>query len=118
MLFDTVKANINQIKGAIQAFGPVYFHGDGNIYPVATPTKAYEGDHPSDIRKKHSNKKSSAYRVKFDTVDEVPDTVEKINELLLQSYNKELKEAATPTVSKQVSTFTAYEEPEGKHRKK
>jgi hypothetical protein len=110
MLFDTSKGNINQIKGAVKAYGPVWFHGDGNIYPVQTPTKAYEGDHPSDIRKKHSNKKSSSYRVKFDTIESVPNTVDGINDLLLQSYNRELKEASVPTVSKQVSTFKAFED--------
>lgn len=110
MLFDTNKANINQIKGAIKALGPVYFHGDGNIYAVNEGAKMYEGDHPSDLRKKHSNKKNSAYRVKFNSVNEVPDTVDDLNELLLRSFNNEMKEAAKPTQARQVTTFSSEDE--------
>lgn len=115
-IFKTHKAHINEIKGAIRFHNaPVYFHGDGNIYPV-TPTNLEQGQmNPSDFRLKNSNpkKEEATYRVKFNSIAEVPGTVEEINDLLIKSKEKERQEQQKVTVSGGVQNFAAYEdEPE------
>ncbi len=115
MIFKTQKTHINQLKGAIQAFGPVYFHGDGNIYPVDNNgKKLLEGETgPSDFRKKFGNPKTpeASYRVKFDTIASVPGSVDEINVLLTRSKDEE-NTNATKSESASVNTFKAWEEPE------
>jgi len=112
MLFKTHPAHINQIKGAIKAFGPVYFHGDGNIYQV---NKVNENGqmHDSDFRKQFHNPKNLAgsYRVKFDTIADVPNAVDEINSLLTRSKDMEISEANKP-ISETTNTFEAYVEDE------
>jgi hypothetical protein len=113
-IFKTKKAHINEIKGAIQFHnGPVYFHGTGDIYPVLS--NAPEGHmHPSDFRVKHSNpaREEAKYRIKFNSIQEVPGTVEEINDLLMKSKERERAENEKVVISGGVQNFKAYQEPD------
>jgi hypothetical protein len=87
MLFKTHQANLKQIKQHITQIGAVYFHGDGNMYPADEE----DGKLNSENNVKFSNPKQdeSKYRVLFTRVDQVPDTVDELNDMLIAAKNKE-----------------------------
>lgn len=83
MIFKTHKENIPQIEAILATFGVCFFHGDGNMY---TEQK------DSDFRKEFSNPKTeeSGYRIKFVGGQNVPQTVEELNNALLAARNAEV----------------------------
>ena len=101
-MFSIHKNNIHGIKAAVDHYGTIWFHGDGNMYH-----KEYE----SDTRKIFSNPLSDntagpgTYRVKFTKGDAIPETVEALKKLLLDSKNKDYEDAAKPKSDSNVSTF-------------
>lgn len=94
-MFKTNKENIAHLKAAIKEFGPQWFHGDGNVYSVENLSDDPNIMHPSEFRKGYSNPlpggaaSPASYRVKFITVDQVPDSVEELNQMLLRAANQE-----------------------------
>lgn len=102
-MFKTHKNNILGIKAALKVYPEIWFHGDGNIYH-----KEYE----SETRQKYSNPlpgggiNPGTYRIKFKASDEIPETVEEMNEAFMVSKNKEFIEASKPKEQNGVATFS------------
>lgn len=105
MIFKTHKANIKQIKQHIAQIGPVYFHGDGNMYPAGEE----DGKLSSQNNVTFSNPKQeeSKYRVLFTRVNEVPDTVEELNDMLMAAKNKETLAERADVQKTGIRTLTA-----------
>lgn len=93
-MFSVNKANIEHLKRSIEAFGPHWLHGDGNIY-LASKENA-DNIHPSDFHKQFTNPKpgnlqpsAASYRVLFRSAQSVPDDLDEITQMLLSAANKE-----------------------------
>lgn len=100
-MFKTHINNLPQIKAAATHYGTIWFHGDGNIYHK-------QGD--SDFRKDFSNDKNGpeTYRVKFNSGDRFPETLEELHVSLLSSKTKELQAAQLPQSVTGISTFKVH----------
>lgn len=105
MIFRTHQKNLAQIKAAIRAFNVAYFHGDGNIY-----TELAKSDHHKNFT--NPDREEAGYRLKFTDVNEVPNSVEQLNKMLMDSKNKETLQERQSTVSNGVQTFKVDEEEE------
>jgi hypothetical protein len=82
MIFKLHKSNLPQIKAVVKKFGVCYIHGDGNLYT---------GKEESDFRKDFSNPNSeeATYRVKFENINDVPETIEDLQALMMKAKNQE-----------------------------
>jgi hypothetical protein len=98
-MFKTHKNNIHGIKGAVKHYGKIYFHGDGNIY---------HQKEDSDFAKDFSNNSDDAktYRVCFTKGDDIPDTVEELNKMLMKAKAKDIVESQQPKEATSVPTFS------------
>jgi hypothetical protein len=106
--------NLAQLKGHIKAKGPSTIHGDGNIYPAMkdwTPDSGKMNHSHNNAVFSNQNREEATYFKTYDTIDEVPDTVEKLqDELIAARFNKSAQERAEQ--GKVASnTFEAYQEP-------
>lgn len=99
MIFKTHIENIPQIEATLDAFGTCYFHGDGNMYSEKEA---------SDFRKDFSNPKNEecTYRIKFERGQQVPQTVEALNEALLKARNSEVMAGMAQTTNSNQKTIT------------
>lgn len=93
-IFKTHPAHIAQIKAVIKAKGRCWFHGDGNLYDDdGTP------GNPSHNRMTFNNPmpnnvpSPASYRVLFTNVNQVPDTVDGLNEALAQAKSREIQQS-------------------------
>lgn len=111
MQFKTHQRNLTQLKGAIKAWGAAWFHGDGNIYRADKP----EFEKKSDDRKNYANPTSeeATYRKKFTSIDQVPSSIEAMNQLLMAEKNKQtLAENLPSNTNLGHDNFTEFEEDE------
>lgn len=96
MLLTTHQGNIAQIRACINAFGDVWVHGDGNVFPADD-----KGTFDSDNHKNFHNPNQTArdYRLKFTRDDmannRLPQTKEQLDNALLKAKNQELIGAAS-----------------------
>lgn len=97
-MFKTHINNIHGLRAAVNHFGKIWFHGDGNMY---------HEKHWSDNAKDFSNdpQGASTYRVEFNKGDKIPSTVEELNKMLMAAKNREAVEAATPKEVSGLATF-------------
>ena len=87
--------HIKRIKAMLQIYPKVYFHADGNIYVDAN--KLNESDtHPSDYARNFGHEEAQ-YRVIFTDVSQVPESVEKLNYMLIEAKAKEAVQKAKTT---------------------
>jgi|SRR5579863_2369129 len=105
--------NIAQLKGHIKAKGPSTIHGDGNIYPAMkdwSPESGKMNHSHNNAVFSNSNREEATYHKTYDTIDEVPDTIEQLqDELIAARFNKSAQERAEQ--GKVVSnTFEAYDD--------
>lgn len=108
MMFKTHPANIPQIKATIAAFGGCYFHGDGNLYALDAQGQSEESDFRKDFSNDTNNE--SRYRVKFNRGDKVPNSVEELDKMLLDSKNQELISLRNIRPKEAVKTVTVTED--------
>lgn len=99
MIFKTHQSNIAQIRACVEAYGVCFFHGCGNMYA---------DEKESDFRKNFTNPKSdeSSYRIKFMSVDQVPETLDELNTMLLGERNKEIMGERASQETAGVKTLT------------
>jgi len=111
MLFNIHPVNLIQVKAVIRTFGVCWFHGDGNMYHIEKESD----DHRQFTNPGRNNTKPAAsFRAKFTSPDQVPDTVPKMEEVLLRQNNIEekaerMKEEKAGQV---INTFKVSEEDE------
>jgi hypothetical protein len=110
MQFKTNDMLIKQVKACVNAFGICYYHGDGNMY---------DNEKDSHFRKTFGNpgQEESKYRVIFKRGDKIPGTVKEMNDMLLESRNRERLQESIPkevhtTKTLQMSTESDEEEAE------
>jgi hypothetical protein len=98
-MFKTTKENIPQIKATIKAYSECWFHGCGNIYAEQSA---------SDFRQKFTNPNSeeSTYRIHFTSINQVPDTVEQLNKMLMTSRSQEIVKEKMPKASQTIKTIS------------
>ena len=99
MIFKTHKENIPQIEAILEAFGTCFFHGDGNMY-----TK----EEDSNFRKEFGNPKTEEgkYRVKFVKGQAIPQTVEELNNALMEARNREILAGQGQVTNSALQTIT------------
>ena len=97
-MFNLHANNIHGIEAATNAFGEIWFHGDGNIY---------HKKEDSDFRKDFSNGSDSpaTYRKHFKKGDTLPTNVEDLTKVLLNSKTQEVIEASKPKEVSGIATF-------------
>lgn len=103
MIFKTHKNHIPQLKAHIKQHGATYFHGDGNIYRAGTEDLKRHSDNNATYS--NQNQEEAKYRVLLTSADQVPDTVEELNKLLLNAKNEEIMNERKPDANSTVANF-------------
>lgn len=92
MIFKTHEMNIPQIKAAVKAFGEVWVHGTGDIFPVFKfdPDRPGEQDHSKNMAE-HYNKNTqdaNGYRVLINQ-NNIPMNKEHLDNMLRRAKDQE-----------------------------
>ena len=97
-MFSLNKNNLTALKAAADHYGKVYFHGCGNIY---------HKEEESNFRQEFANDLigPSTYRIIVKKGDAIPETIEEMSKLLMESKSKEVIEAARPREVTGLTTF-------------
>jgi len=111
MIFQTHEKNIPQIEAAANAYGAVFFHGDGNIYPAVNRDGEWFSKESND-RLEFSNPKQeeATYRKLFVKGDDMPDSHEELNKALMDAKNQTILHQRVVKESNGVKTFSVKEE--------
>lgn len=110
-MFSINNQNLKHVEQAVNHFGEIWFHGDGNIY---------HKKEDSDFRKDFSNDPVGhhTYRLHIKKGDKIPATVEEMNKALLSAKSKEVAESSISKEVSGIATFSASGAAEGDEVKK
>eukprot|EP01037_Dinobryon_pediforme_P011472 gene11472-11568_t len=106
--------NIKQLKGHIKAKGPSTIHGDGNIYPHNpnwTPDSGEMNHSYNNAELSNANREEATYFKTYHSIDEVPDTIEELQDELIANKFKVASQKRSEQTKVSSNTFDAYEEP-------